>query len=237
MKAIILAAGQGIRLGNNFNELPKCLLKIGNKTILEKQLETLKNVGVIDISIVIGAKGDCWTQRTFDRINNLCEKVILNFDNDITLNAFSTYLGFRYSKEDDILIMDGDLVYNDELLDKIISSKYENIMVTKAAGSRKEIGCRLEVDHNDKLIKIGKNIIDIKFPWHINSGILKIGEKSYDSFYEQLKDQKYIGEELDAPIREFIKYYCINILKTSDKEWININTQNDLKKAIDLFFN
>ncbi len=38
MKAIILAAVQGIGLGNDLSELPKCLLKIGNKTIIEKQL-------------------------------------------------------------------------------------------------------------------------------------------------------------------------------------------------------
>ena len=40
MKAIILAAGQGIRLGNDFSEQPKCLLNIGDKTILEKQVVT-----------------------------------------------------------------------------------------------------------------------------------------------------------------------------------------------------
>ena len=71
MKAIILAAGQGIRLGNGLSELPKCLLKIGNKTIVEKQLESLASAGIEEISIVIGAKGECWTQESFDMIKKL----------------------------------------------------------------------------------------------------------------------------------------------------------------------
>ena len=237
MKAIILAAGQGIRLGNGLSELPKCLLKIGNKTIVEKQLESLASAGIEEITIVVGAKGECWTQKSFDMINYLCENVVINFDNSVTCNTVSAYLALRGCQKDDIMILDGDVVYDRKLLNEILSSTHENIIVAKKAESRKEIGCRLiKADSsNDNLKNIGKNIIGIDFPWYIHSGIIKIGINSYEYFYKKLSDDKFINEELDAPLREFIKNDDIYILSTSAEEWVNINTQQDLRKAVDLF--
>ena len=237
MKAIILAAGQGIRLGNGLSELPKCLLKIGNKTIIEKQLESLSSAGIEEISIVVGAKGECWTQESFDMINHLCENIVINFDNSITCNTVSAYLALRGCQKDDIMILDGDVVYERKLLNKILSSSYENIIVAKIAESRKEIGCRLIKTHSsdDKLKNIGKNIIGIDFPWYIHSGIFKVGINSFEYFFKKLSDNKFFNEELDAPLREFIENDEIYILSTPAEEWVNINTQQDLKKAVELF--
>ena len=55
MKALILAAGIGKRL--NFN-LPKILLKIGKKTLLERHYENLLNFGIKEIGLVIGYKSN-----------------------------------------------------------------------------------------------------------------------------------------------------------------------------------
>ena len=53
MKALILAAGIGKRLKTN---IPKILLKIGNKNLLERHLENLLSLGIRNIGIVIGYK-------------------------------------------------------------------------------------------------------------------------------------------------------------------------------------
>jgi len=237
MKAIILAAGQGIRLGNDFSEQPKCLLNIGDKTILEKQVVTLSNIGVKDISVVIGAKGSCWSQKSYNIVKKTCGKVIINFDNDITYNAYSAYLAFQQSEPDDILLMDGDVVFNVELITKILSSKYNNVMISKIAENKREVGCRLISDDTNQLVHIGKNIIDIKFPWDIYSSIIKIKKESFSSFYKQLNNPSIMSEELDVPIREFINNDDIYILRTSKNEWVNVNTQNELIKSIELFSN
>ena len=55
MKALILAAGIGKRLKTN---IPKILLKIGNKSLLERHLENLLSLGVKNIGIVIGFKSN-----------------------------------------------------------------------------------------------------------------------------------------------------------------------------------
>ena len=52
MQGVILAAGQGTRMGNL--EIPKCLLKIDDITLIEYQLTCLKKLGIDDILIVTG---------------------------------------------------------------------------------------------------------------------------------------------------------------------------------------
>ena len=51
MKAIIVAAGPGNRARPYSNDKPKCMLKIGGKTILDRQLEILKQCGIYDIVV------------------------------------------------------------------------------------------------------------------------------------------------------------------------------------------
>ena len=58
MRAILLAAGQGSRLRNSTNNLPKCLIKIGGASILEHQINALRGHHITDISLVIGTKGE-----------------------------------------------------------------------------------------------------------------------------------------------------------------------------------
>lgn len=57
MKVIIIAAGLGSRLNPLTNDKPKCLLKIKGKSILERQLEALRECGINNISVVRGYKG------------------------------------------------------------------------------------------------------------------------------------------------------------------------------------
>ena len=58
MRALILAAGRGSRLGDLTKEKPKCLMNLAGKTLLEWQLVALRQSGVADIAIVRGYKGE-----------------------------------------------------------------------------------------------------------------------------------------------------------------------------------
>ncbi|MEE2745412.1 MAG: phosphocholine cytidylyltransferase family protein [Pseudomonadota bacterium] len=56
MRAIILAAGRGSRMGNLTDDRPKCLLSIGGQTLLERQISALSEAGIKEVSIVTGYK-------------------------------------------------------------------------------------------------------------------------------------------------------------------------------------
>jgi choline kinase len=58
-KAIIVAAGRGKRLGNETDEIPKCMVKVAGRSILHWQLRALEAAGVTDVVIVRGYRGDC----------------------------------------------------------------------------------------------------------------------------------------------------------------------------------
>jgi choline kinase len=58
-KAIIVAAGRGKRLGNETDEIPKCMVKVAGRSILHWQLRALEAAGVSDFVIVRGYRGDC----------------------------------------------------------------------------------------------------------------------------------------------------------------------------------
>lgn len=61
MKAIILAAGRGGRMKNLTDERPKCLIKLGGKTLLEWQLSALRKAGITEIAIVTGYRREMLT--------------------------------------------------------------------------------------------------------------------------------------------------------------------------------
>jgi choline kinase len=58
-KAIIVAAGRGKRLGNETDDIPKCMVKVAGRSILHWQLRALEAAGVDDVVIVRGYLGDC----------------------------------------------------------------------------------------------------------------------------------------------------------------------------------
>jgi len=59
MKAIIVAAGRGRRLGSETEALPKCMVEVGGRPILHWQLDALAAAGVDDVVVVRGYRGDC----------------------------------------------------------------------------------------------------------------------------------------------------------------------------------
>ena len=58
MKAFILAAGIGSRLRPITDEVPKCMVKVGDETIIERQLKSLVGAGINEIYVCTGYKND-----------------------------------------------------------------------------------------------------------------------------------------------------------------------------------
>jgi choline kinase len=119
MKAIIIAAGRGSRLGDFTRDNPKCLLHIGAKTLLQHQIDVLKKVGVSKIIVVKGY---------------LQEKInypdIAYFYNDqfASNNILSSLMYAREELDDDVLVCYSDIIYKRSIMESVCSSK-ENISI------------------------------------------------------------------------------------------------------------
>ena len=116
-KAIILAAGLGTRLRPLTNDTPKTLLTIGLRTILEHQIESLRECGIQEITMVIGHEAD--------KIRNLCKEnswnlnFIYNNNYSTSNNLFSLWLA-RETFNDGFVCLNSDIVFDVEILKRLL---------------------------------------------------------------------------------------------------------------------
>jgi len=128
MKAIILAAGQGIRLKSVTRE-PKCLFKINGETILERQVRLLRKYGIQEIYMVVGYK--------FHLIKKFVDEYQLNLNyihNDKwnqSDNLYSLFLAIQ-ELEEGFVLLNADVVFDGRMLRKLLRcSGYDICVVGK----------------------------------------------------------------------------------------------------------
>ena len=116
MKAIILAAGMGTRLGQYTKNLPKGRLKFMGKSLIERQVDTLRSAGVEDIVIVKGYMPD------EIQIPNV--KYYLNEDYANT-NMVETLFAAEEQMNDEMLVCYSDIIYESSVVEKAMSAKVD----------------------------------------------------------------------------------------------------------------
>lgn len=123
MKALILNSGIGSRMGVLTSEHPKCMTEISSKdTILSRQLRLLSDVGITEVVMTTGM---------FDGVVvNYCQSLDLPLHFTFVKNPIYDKTNYIYSifcareyLDDDIILMHGDLVYEAEVLDKVVASE------------------------------------------------------------------------------------------------------------------
>ena len=125
MKAIILAAGMGKRLRPLTDSAPKPLTEINGKSIMENSLEILQKCGIKESIIVLGYLGKKIVNCFGDNFMGMKLRYINNDIYDKTNNIYSVWLARKYLN-DDILLIDGDVLYEDRLIKVLLNSPYEN---------------------------------------------------------------------------------------------------------------
>ena len=122
MKALILNSGMGIRMGKYTKEHPKCMTDLRNgETIISKQLKMLLNCGVTDVVITTGYFNDV--------LMDYCKSLDLPLNYTFVLNPiynetnyiYSIYCAKEFLKNDDILLMHGDLVFEESVLRDVLA--------------------------------------------------------------------------------------------------------------------
>ncbi len=123
MKALILNSGLGTRMGVLTSEHPKCMTEIStNETILSHQLKQIADAGITEVVMTTGF---------FDSVLvNYCQSLglplhftfVKNPVYDKTNYIYSIYCA-RESLDDDIILMHGDLVFENEVFDKVVDSE------------------------------------------------------------------------------------------------------------------
>lgn len=129
MHAIILAAGRGSRLLPLTTDLPKCLLPIGNTTVLGMQLDTLFAHGVESATVVTGFNSYMVEAEIEARQSGPKVKVLFNPFFQVADNLASCWM-VRKSMKKDFLLINGDTLFSPELLQTILAAPKTDIAVT-----------------------------------------------------------------------------------------------------------
>lgn len=158
MKALILNSGIGKRMGEYTSNHPKCMTDISEKeTILSRQLKQLKSAGITEIIITTGLFDDVLKEYCNDLDLDLNLTFVHNKDYDRTNYIYSIYLARQYLN-DDILLLHGDLVFDDLVLDKVLNYGHSCMTVSSAIKlPQKDFKA---VVHNGRIIKVGVEFFD-----------------------------------------------------------------------------
>lgn len=187
MKALIMAAGRGTRISRYIDGKPKCTVDIGGMSLIENTIKQLNKSGICDIAIVLGYNGKAIEKL----LRGYNVKFYYNYFYDVTNSIASAWMAKDFIK-DDILILNGDVFFEQDLLQKILNEKMSPVLFCD--NTRKEEADYKFYYENNKLIKYGKELSgkDITGEY---IGIAKINKEFIDIFKSQLekmiKNQKH----------------------------------------------
>lgn len=232
MKAIILAAGRGTRLYPYTQYIPKCLLDIGGVTILEHQLNHIKDCGISEVVIVVGFGFEKVENflRNFDSLG-MRIKTLYNPFYQTTNSLISLWIA-RGEMNDDIVVMNGDDVFEIEVLDKALAYSSEKICLPiKRKPSYEEEDMKVKLN-NGKIVDISKTIKKNIYAESVGLRLFR------DTGVEIIK--RAIEEEMRSPGAEK-KWYISSIQRLINKGYkiksldINKLFWMDVDYPVDLF--
>ena len=158
MQAIILAAGMGKRLKELTQNNTKCMIKVNGVTLIDRMLHQIEKYHLKQIVVVVGYEG----QKLIDYIHTLNIKTPIVFINnpiyDKTNNIYSLALAKDWLCKDDTLLFESDLIFEDSVLDTLISDSRETLALVDKYESWMDGTCvKLGDDDSIEAFVPGKN--------------------------------------------------------------------------------
>ena len=248
MKAIFIAAGRGSRLGSLTEDLPKPLVDINGKSIIERQIELLRKKNNDDIIIVTGYKKEKFEFKNVKYIFN---------PNFLIDEQAGSLMSARQKFSGDVLIMFGDILFDEHILQQVLDSSGDiSIAIDKDWEKSYQERNDNPIDKadkvllkNEKIIKISAKQIDLQQNEDTGEllGIMKLssnGSKILIEHYERL-EKNHTGNFHDA--ESFKKAKFVDILQELlslgieinpvpiNGNWCEIDTSDDLVRAKKIF--
>ena len=157
MKAIILSAGQGSRLGHMVDDRPKCLIDFNGRSLLVRQLDTLEANGVHEAVVVTGFHDELVSEAIARRSGGPEVRTIYNPFYKVADNTGSSFMA-REELAGDCLVWNGDTLVSRELMRRVVSTRAEGICVTIDRKDSYDEDDMKVVEDDGRLKAIGKRL-------------------------------------------------------------------------------
>jgi L-glutamine-phosphate cytidylyltransferase len=230
LKGIILAAGKGARLNGTGGDKPKCLLRVGNKTLVERQIETLRSAGVDDIAVVVGCQAES--------VRRSCGQGVQFIENSRfaqTNSLYSLWLA-RPLLADGFVVMNCDVLLHPQLLTDLVSARYENALLLAYQDDDTPLG-----DEEMKVKVRRGRVVDISKTMPAdeadgeNVGVVKFGAGGARLLTGYLDARVASGGLRDWAPRafcDFAKEHPLHAVGTRGLPWTEIDFPEDYRRAV-----
>lgn len=180
MQAIILAAGMGRRLGEYTRDNTKCMLPVNGVRLIDRVLGQLSQLGLSRVVIVVGYKGQNLIDYIGHRYDDLLKiEYVNNPVYDKTNNIYSLSLAKDKLQEDDTLLIESDLIFDDSLFRMILDNPYPNLALVDKYETWMD-GTMVRIDEDNNIV----NFIPKK----------AFKYKDVDSYYKTVNIYKFSRE-------------------------------------------
>ncbi len=224
---IILAAGKSERLHPLTKDKPKCLLKIGSTTLIERNIKLLSELKVSRI-VVVGGYGFDNLKKEIEKIN---EKIILLNNKRYEENNIVSLWFAREYFNDDIIIVNSDILIHKRIMEKIVNKQGNWLMVDKHDLDEEDMKIKIE---NGKVKNLSKQIrIEDSIGEYIGlARFEKSNAEKLSVILEKFIENENTNVYYEDAIAELAKKAEINILTTDGYPWTEIDTFEDFEKAL-----
>jgi choline kinase len=236
MKAIILAAGIGNRLGDLSDNKPKSLLEFEGKSLLKRHIEILLANQINEITIVTGYKSEMimsHLEGSPTPINTIY--------NDRYVEGSIISLGCAHEvlfNESEFILMDADVLYDQEMIRRLVKTEIKNCLLLDRNFAAGDEPVKICVDKNGTINEFRKQISDdLEYDIQGESvGFFKFTKLIGASLLGRINDYQSKGEN-NTPYEEAIRDLLLTYPEQfgyediTDVPWIEIDFPKDIERA------
>jgi len=235
MRAIILAAGLGRRLGAATVERPKCLLDVGGQTLIQRSLDNLAVCGIEETIIVTGHQAEQLRMAVGPVHRGMPVRYLHNPDFNSTGSVLSLAVGVAQLTDPSVIVLECDLLYHPAFVEAAMRGSGDALLVADVTGSGDEVFVCADGDR--QLTYLGKNAPDHRRQQSLGefAGISRFSRELLDDYRGAAKILKTNGaagghyEDLVLDLARAgarVGTHCC-----SGVPWTEVDTEADLRRA------
>jgi len=228
MRGVILAAGKGARLNGTIGDKPKCLLRVGDQTLVEREIAALRAAGIRDIVVVVGCQAEM--------VRRTCGHRVTYIENSRfaqTNSLYSLWLA-RPLLADGFVVMNCDVLFHPQLLTDLLQARHDNaLMVSFDAGPFGDEEMKVKV-RRGRVVEMAKTLEPAAADAE-NVGLVKFSAAGAGDLIALLDQRVAAGGLRDwAPraFSDFARDHDLFAIGTRGYPWTEIDFPEDYERAV-----
>jgi len=154
MIGVILAAGMAKRLRPLTDACPKCLLKIGERTLLQRTVDAMIAAGIQEFVVVTGYRAEMIRDFLTKQYPSLNIHFIHNGDYEHNNNIFSLWMTRPYTDGKEFLLSDSDILFDPQLIRAVLAEEGNTLALNRHECGEEEI--KVIVDSENRIMELSK---------------------------------------------------------------------------------